>query len=231
VFGDRAKVADMAIARFKDLCIDAVDPDGDMRFWSEVLGLRVLREDDNAWLAGSTPQQVIWVNQVPEPKAVKNRVHLDVFAYSLSDLQDLGARFVEQFEHWTVMTDPDGQEFCAFLRDEVGKYRLKDLVVDSQDPEPIARWWHKVLGGVLDHHPDNPWWWIDKIPGAPFESLDFVEVEEPKTVKNRVHWDVLVPSLQPLIDAGATLLRPRGGDISWHVMADPDGNEFCAFTD
>jgi hypothetical protein len=54
-------------------------------------------------------------------------------------------------------------------------------------------------------------------------------VAEPKTVKNRIHWDVMVTDLQPVIDAGATVLRPRDEEIGWHVLADPEGNEFCAF--
>ena len=49
---------------------------------------------------------------------------------------------------------------------------------------------------------------------------------EPKTVKNRIHWDVQTDDLALLTDAGATVLEtlPR-----WTVMADPEGNEFCAF--
>jgi hypothetical protein len=35
----------------------------------------------------------------------------------------------------------------------------------------------------------------------------------------------------PLAEAGATVLREPGGDIRWHVLADPEGNEFCAFTE
>jgi hypothetical protein len=35
--------------------------------------------------------------------------------------------------------------------------------------------------------------------------------------------------LQALLDAGATLLRPKDSEIHWHVLADPEGNEFCAF--
>jgi hypothetical protein len=54
-------------------------------------------------------------------------------------------------------------------------------------------------------------------------------VPEPKTVKNRIHWDVSVAELQPLLGAGATLLRAQDGEIGWHVLADPEGNEFCAF--
>jgi len=39
-----------------------------------------------------------------------------------------------------------------------------------------------------------------------------------------------VSDLDALIAAGARVLRPRNDDIGWHVLADPEGNEFCAFT-
>ncbi|MCW2539256.1 MAG: hypothetical protein JWN95_981 [Frankiales bacterium] len=232
----------MVLARWKDLCIDAVDEAGSQQFWSQALGLRVEGREDHRWLAGDRPEQVIWLNQVPEPKTVKNRIHLDIVATSLDELYAIGASFVEQHRYWTVLADPDGQEFCAFIREPGELYRrsglvgatlpskLKDLVIDSQDPERIANWWHQVLGGALGGDPDNPWFWVDDLPGAPLESMDFVEVPEPKTIKNRVHWDLTVADLDALVAAGATLLRPEGGDIRWNVMADPDGNEFCAFT-
>jgi len=58
-------------------------------------------------------------------------------------------------------------------------------------------------------------------------------VPEPKTVKNRMHWDVVLPegvaSPQALVDAGATVLRSPDDDIRWWILADPEGNEFCAF--
>jgi hypothetical protein len=56
-------------------------------------------------------------------------------------------------------------------------------------------------------------------------------VAEPKTVENRVHWDVSVGDVRALVDAGATILRPQGGDIARTVLADPEGNEFCSFTE
>ncbi|MBA2716656.1 MAG: VOC family protein, partial [Propionibacteriales bacterium] len=55
-------------------------------------------------------------------------------------------------------------------------------------------------------------------------------VPEPKTVKNRIHWDVKVASPDDLVNAGARLLRERDDEISWYVLADPEGNEFCAVT-
>jgi predicted enzyme related to lactoylglutathione lyase len=50
-------------------------------------------------------------------------------------------------------------------------------------------------------------------------------------VKNRVHWDVTLAdtTIEGLVAAGATLLRPKDDDIRWWIMADPEGNEFCAF--
>jgi hypothetical protein len=45
-----------------------------------------------------------------------------------------------------------------------------------------------------------------------------------------VHWDVTAGSVAPLVEAGATLLREPDDDINWYVLADPEGNEFCAFT-
>jgi hypothetical protein len=54
-------------------------------------------------------------------------------------------------------------------------------------------------------------------------------VPEPKTVKNRMHIDV-VGSTDELVDLGATVLRRQDGEITWDVLADPEGNEFCVLT-
>ncbi len=73
--------------------------------------------------------------------------------------------------------------------------------------------------------------WIENAAGFPYMFWVFNAVPEPKTVKNRVHWDVRMidTTIDGLIAAGATLLRPKDDDIHWWVMADPEGNEFCAF--
>ena len=219
----------MTIAWFKDLCLDAVDAARIGEFWAAVLG-RAWKPQENGdgELTGPTPGHTIWVNGVPEPKAVKNRVHLDIYARSLADLEALGATVAEPFPRWTVMADPEGGEFCAFLRDEIPAERLHGLVVDCADPGALARWWGSVYGvSVTDN---DGWFTLEGVPGMPITTMDFVPVPEPKTAKNRVHWDVTVPDVAALISAGATLLRERGGDIGWHVLADPEGNEFCAFT-
>ena len=102
----------MAIARFKDLCLDAVDPAGLGQFYATVLGLRWEPDgDDEGVLRGATPQHTIWINKVPEPRTVKQRVHFDVYALDLAGLTVLGATVLEP-QHgtrtWTIMADPEG---------------------------------------------------------------------------------------------------------------------------
>jgi hypothetical protein len=216
----------MAIAQFKDLCMDAGDPVRLGVFWAAVLD-RTWDEKDEV-LTGPTPQHRIWVNIVPENKTAKHRVHLDVYARQLADLTALGATVVEPQRHWTVMADPEGGEFCAFLRDEVPTERLHGLVVDSAHPEAQARWWAGVYGvGVTEN---ESWFTVEGVPGMPILTMDFVPVPEPRAGKNRIHWDVTVADLALLVEAGATVLREPDDDVYWHVLADPEGNEFCAFT-
>jgi catechol 2,3-dioxygenase-like lactoylglutathione lyase family enzyme len=137
------------------------------------------------------------------------------------------------------MADPEGGEFCAFPepREEMPSYTVHGLVVDCADPEATARWWGEVLGGRLDGDAEKGWWWLTEVPGLPITSMDFVPVPEPKTVKNRIHWDVY-GTVAALEVRGASLLRARDDAdpatrpehrISWDVMADPEGNEFCVF--
>lgn len=224
----------MAIARYKDLCMDAGDPATLGVFWAGALGLTWrVRDGGEGLLTGPTKRHAIWVSKVPEPRTVKNRVHLDVYARDLADLQALGAIVLEPQtgqRTWTVMADPDGGEFCAFLRGEPRDERLHALVVDCADPEAQAHWWARVYG-VDAAAMNNGWFSLEGIPDMPIRSMDFVPVPEPKTVKNRIHWDVTVPAVAPLASAGAVVLREPDDDIGWYVLADPEGNEFCAFTE
>jgi hypothetical protein len=227
-------VPGMALARFKDLSMDAGDPARLGGFWARVLDLSwQAQEGGDGLLRGPTPQHTIWINRVAEPKTVKHRVHLDIYARRLADLEALGSAVLVPEggdRRWTVMADPEGGEYCAFLRAELPPDRLHGVVVDSADPAAQAEWWGRVYGAAVVH---DPRWGstVEKVPGMPILTMDFAPVPEPKTVKNRIHWDVTVTSVQPLIDAGATLLRPPDADIRWHVLADPEGNEFCAFTE
>ena len=223
----------MAIATYKGLCIDAVDAAAVGRFWAAALRLDLEVDDEgDVRLVGPTPRHTVWINKVPEPVTVKQRVHLDVRG-RVEDLVALGGVVVdaESFEHWTVMKDVEGGELCVFAVRDDRPAGLKEIIADtSDDPARISAWWAGVLGGKSVDD-EQGYSYVEPVPEAPFETLDFIPVPEPKNVKNRIHVDVTTPDVQLLLDAGARLLRAPDDEISWHVLADPDGNEFCAFVD
>jgi hypothetical protein len=221
----------MALATYKDLCIDAVDDARMQLFWAATLGLDPVPDDGGTLdLVGPTPQHRVWINRVSEPVTVKQRVHLDVHVGSVDELLARGATplDVDSFR-WKVLRDPEGGELCAFVREEVPSYKLYELGIDSAQPRQIAQWWAEVYGAKAGHDDDNGWSWVEDVPGLPFESFVFAQVPEPKTVKNRIHWDVETADVALLTGHGATVVRAPDADISWTILADPEGNEFCAF--
>jgi hypothetical protein len=222
----------MPLVTFKAICIDANDVAAVEGFWSSTLGYELQRLDDgDSVLRGAEPGEEVWINLVPEPRAVKQRVHLDVRAASLEPFAGLAQLTGDGEFAWTTFADPEGGEFCVFTYEEPPVQKLKDVVVDAADHLAISRWWADVIGGELGHDGDR-YSHLDAIPGSPLESIDFVPVPEPKTVKNRVHWDVtLLPgaTVEDLVAAGAAVLRPADDQQRWTVMADPEGNEFCVF--
>lgn len=214
---------------FKDLCLDSAEASEAVTFWSQALGLTVQKRGRHDVLTDGIDEHTVWINEVPEEKTVKHRVHLDVHVASIADLEALGAERMADDEPWTVMADPEGGEFCAFVRppEKLPGYRLYELVVDCVDPEPLAVWWAGVFGIEAQPDRDSSSWFLDQVPGMPWEMV-FGAVPEPKSVKNRIHWDVW-GSTEELVAAGATLLRAKGDDITWDVLVDPEGNEFCVF--
>jgi len=226
----------MAIARWKDLCIDAADAHRTAAFWGELLGLEVeLHDDGDAALRGATPEQTIWVNAVPEPRTVKQRVHLDIETPSLDPVLALGATVKvpasESGLAWDQLLDPEGGELCAFVRGD-GPTRVYEMGVDTVDAESaarMARWWADVIGGEVVVDDERCFSWIEDVPGLPFESIDFGPVPEPKTVKNRIHWDITSDDIDGILAKGATVLAEPTKATPWHVLADPEGNEFCVF--
>jgi hypothetical protein len=132
-----------------------------------------------------------------------------------------------------VVEAPDGLSLCVMNtgpehNEFVGPFELN---VDSADPTAIAQWWADRTGGTVNTREGADYVWIEGADGFPFHYWVFGAVPEPKTVKNRVHWDVVLrdATVSDLVDAGATVLREADDDVYWTVMADPEGNEFCAF--
>lgn len=127
--------------------------------------------------------------------------------------------------------------------------RWYTVVIDAHDIHAQARWWAGVLDWQIIFENDEE---VAVIPSdladegeIPAErwhrtgpGLVFVPVAEGKTVKNRLHID-LAPhadddrdaQIQRLLDAGATRADVGQGDsVTWTVLADPEGNEFCVLS-
>lgn len=122
--------------------------------------------------------------------------------------------------------------------------RLTEINVDCADPARLADFWCAVLGYVVLDATDDlveigPPGRADaelldgvrRGPVAP--SLFFAQVPEGKTVKNRLHLDVSpidgtqAQEVARLEALGARHVDVGQGEVSWVVMADPEGNEFC----
>ncbi len=224
----------MSIVTWQDLCLDALDVDAQSRFWAAVGWLDVVGPVEHRRLEGPTPRHTVWVNEVDRPHVVKNRLHLDVDCASVDDLVALGARVLapaaETGLGWTVMADPEDNEFCAFVRGpgRVPAYRLHGIGVDCVDAELLARWWGEVFGVDPVHEKGEDgagWWTLTGVAADDRMTLDFNAVPEPRTVPNRVHWDV-VGLVDDLLARGATYLWEQP---HWTVLADPEDNEFCVF--
>jgi catechol-2,3-dioxygenase len=115
-------------SRIANVVIDARQPTVVADFWCAVLGWRVLETDAGIVTIGPDDGSwpVIDVVPVPEPKSVKNRLHLDLRADGVATadellrLLSLGARRVDVGQSpdssWVVLADPEGNEFCLLSR-------------------------------------------------------------------------------------------------------------------
>lgn len=102
--------------------IDCADPQRLARFWIEALGLNIGADyGEFLFLTDSEGGVQIGIQQVPEPRGGKNRVHLDLStedrAAEVARLVSLGATEVSEHEmpglSWTILTDPEGNQFCV----------------------------------------------------------------------------------------------------------------------
>ncbi|RCH67087.1 VOC family protein [Streptomyces sp. SDr-06] len=193
---------------------------------------------------------VLGIDVVPDPEpkaATKNRVHLDLATVSAAHQAELVARLkalgatpasIGQGDvPWTVLADPEGNEFCVLEPREV--YRdtgpIAAVVVDCVDPRAMARFW----GGATD-------WTVREVaddqaalrsaPGVgPF--LEFLRRPDGEAVPDRVHLDLLphpgddrAAEVARLRALGATDLDLGGGDAPVTWLADPEGHTFRVLT-
>jgi len=105
----------------------------------------------------------------------------------------------------------------------------EQVTVATRNPAALGRWWCEALGWVTVS--DDPVVYDiqptpDRTPG-----ISFLAVDETKQGKNRLHIDLRpddhVAEVERLIALGASRVDIGQGDVSWVVLADPEGNEFC----
>jgi len=116
--------------RVHNITFDCADPYALAQFWSEVTGFREDPENGNqpddpeGLLVAPDNQLNLLFIKVPEPKSVKNRVHLDFMPTEhtrdeeLARLLTIGATLVDDHRQpdgtgWVVFADPEGNEFCV----------------------------------------------------------------------------------------------------------------------
>jgi len=237
--------------------IKAVDNPAIGRFWAEALGWSAYSGESGMTTYVGPAGGLVWPDPVglgidvvtlPDPKTpVKNRVHLDLATTSAAHQEELVARLkalgatpadVGQGDvPWTVLADPEGNEFCVLEPREV--YRdtgpIAAVVVDCTDPRAMARFW----GEATD-------WTVHEVTGdqavlrsargtGPY--LEFLRNSDGKTVPDRVHLDLLpypgddkAAEVDRLRALGATDLDLGQGDVPWTCLADPDGHELCVLS-
>ena len=187
-------------------------------FWSTALGQAAVAHEWGDYHLDPPPrgprERTIWINNVPEAPAGKSRAHLDL---RLPDgdpapLVAAGARIVRpptDTDRWYVLEDPDGIPLCVMgPHPGTRRRRWAPSSWSSTPPIPraIARWWAERTGGTFGQQPGTTVAWVEGAAGFPYAYWVFTQVPEPKTAKNRVHWDV------KMLDADVELLQERGRD-------------------
>ena len=224
------------------LGFDAIDKRRLATFWASALGWEL--DDSQSWLAVVPTDDAHFAlafEDVPEPKTAKNPIHLDLVSESVDDQQQvvdrligLGAQHVDigqgEVDH-VVLADPEGNEFCVVRR---GKFLadtgfLGAVVFEPANPS-TGYFWGEALGWPVVYDEDG-----DVAIRAPDGRGPFITFGPPgvaKHGKNRLHFDLTPHADQSaevdrLIARGARRIDIGQGDVSWVVLSDPDGNEFC----
>jgi predicted enzyme related to lactoylglutathione lyase len=232
------------------VCFDANDPLRLAHFWAGVLGWEMTEDPDDGIAILQPSDDIGFRLDFPatqEQKTGPNQMHFHLTSTSQAVQQQtvarslaLGARHIDvgqrPEEGHVVLADPEGNEFCVI---EPGNNYLADcgffgeLACDGS--QRVGNFWSEALGWPLVWDQDQETA-IRSPHGGPKISWGGPPLT-PKTGKNRLHFDI-APSadgdqqaeVERLVSLGATRIDIGQGEVSWVVMADPDGNEFCVLT-
>ncbi|MFJ9778108.1 VOC family protein [Amycolatopsis sp. NPDC101161] len=238
--------------RLVNLVIDAARPRVLADFWAALLGWRVAVDEPDE-VDVRAPETDGWdldlvFVPVPEPKEVKNRIHLDLASTTPAHQEELVSRALELGGSrvdlgqgavpWVVLADPEGNEFCVLEpRDRYAAAgAVASILVDAHDPERMAGFWTRLTGWPISAREEDVLVGL-RAPSGRGPWLEFLRNDDVKRVKNRVHLDVAPPagadhgeSVAEVVAAGAAPADLGGPDLPWRVLMDPEGNEFCVLT-
>jgi len=231
------------------VAFDANDPLGLARFWAGVLGWELTDDDQDVVTLRPTDDTGFDIDFAPtqNQKSDQNQTHFDLTSTSLEDQQatvaralELGGRHIDigqgDDEPHVVLADPEGNEFCVI---EPGNKFLADCgfigAINCDGTQEVGYFWSAALGWPLVWDQDQ-----ETAIQSPRGGTKIAWGGPPvaaKNGKNRLHLDIAPPAdvdqqaeVDRLVSLGATRIDIGQGDVSWVVMADPDGNEFCVLT-
>jgi catechol 2,3-dioxygenase-like lactoylglutathione lyase family enzyme len=231
------------------LCFDANDPAALARFWSGVLGWEMADdpEDGVMLLPADDTGFLLRFLHTDVQKSAQNHIHFDLTSTSPEEQQHtvdrslgLGARHIDvgqrPDEAHVVLGDPEGNEFCVI---EPGNDFLADCgfigALACDGTQEVGYFWSEALGWPLVWDQDQETA-IRSPHGGPKVTWGGPPLM-PWTGKHRLHFDIAPAAdgdqqaeVERLVALGATRIDIGQGDVSWVVMADPDGHEFCVLT-
>jgi predicted enzyme related to lactoylglutathione lyase len=231
------------------LCFDANNPARLAQFWAGVLDWEMVEEPDDGFALLPRDDTGFRIEFFPtrEQKVAPNQMHFDLTSTSLEDQREtvarsleLGARHIDigqrPEEGHVVLADPEGNEFCVI---EPGNSFLAGCgfigALASEGSQEVGYFWSKALGWPLVWDQDQETA-IRSPNGGPKITWGGPPLT-PKTGKYRLHFDLAPPrdddqqdEVDRLVSLGASRVDIGQGDVSWVVMADPDGHEFCVLT-
>jgi hypothetical protein len=241
--------------RWFSVIVDSADPGSLGAWWRDALDWQILYQADDEVVVGPADLTddagvpALAFVAVADVKQGKNRVHLDLASQTFEEhaaivdrLLAVGASRADvgqgPDETWVVLADPEGNEFCVLHPREgyLAGGALAAVVMDVDDPSGVADFWVAATGRSMVRHEDGDV--TLRHPDGRLPDLDLLRTGDPRTGKNRLHLDVApgvdddqAAEVARLVALGAAPVDVgQGPDVTWVVLADPEGNEFCVLS-
>ena len=236
--------------RLVSVVIDARDPAALARFWADALGWRIALEapDEVEVVAPDGEAPALVFVPVDRPERRVRRLHLDLASPSLDGQRDTVARLrargaspldVGQRDvPWEVLADPEGNPFCVLepRPNYADTGAVAAIILDTDHPGALAPFWAAASGWSVVGEEDSLVSLRRPDGQGPFLEL-LRSGAGPKAAKLPIHLDVAPyaaddqsAEVDRLVAAGARLADVGQGEVTWTVLADPAGNEFCVLS-